>query len=165
MDLLLYILRFVLHLLIVWGIWLLIKPLVERHLRQVGQKVDFRIKHKMSIFGKRVSSVKKRLWLYRHLDNLLYFVHRKYEPGISVMRFMTRTAIVFIAVFLSGLLTLSELPGQLSFNNPFLEGITFNEGRSIQGLGDFHFYGCDFCDDSLFSYEIHLRAEEGAWKL
>lgn len=59
MDLLLYILRFVLHLLIVWGIWLLIKPLIERHLRQVGQKVDFRIKHKMSIFGKRVSSVKK----------------------------------------------------------------------------------------------------------
>lgn len=55
------------------------------------------------------------------------------------MRFMTRTATVFIAVFLSGLLTLSELPGQLSFNNPFLEGITFNEGRSIQGLGDFHF--------------------------
>lgn len=140
MDLLLYILRFVLHLLIVWGIWLLIKPLIERHLRQVGQKVDFRIKHKMSIFGKRVSSVNKRLWLYRHLDNLLYFVHRKYEPGISVMRFVMRTAMVFIAVFLSGLLTLSELPGQLSFNNPFLEGITFNEGLSIQGAWRFPFF-------------------------
>jgi hypothetical protein len=140
MDLLLYILRFVLHLLIVWGMWLLIKPLTERQLRQVGQKVDFRVKHKLSIVGKRVRKVEKRLWLYRHLDNLLYFVHRKYEPGISVMRFVIRTAIVFIAVFLSGLLTLSELPGRLSFNNPFLEGITFNEGQPFQGAWRFSLF-------------------------
>lgn len=59
MDLLFYIFRFVLHLWIVWGLWLLTKLLIERHLRQVVQKFDFRIKHKMSIFGKRVSSVKK----------------------------------------------------------------------------------------------------------
>lgn len=140
MDLLLYIFRFILHLLIVWGMWLLIKPLIERHLWQVSQKVDFRIKHKMSIFGKRVSSVKKRLWLYRHLDNFLYFVHQNYEPGVSVMRFVVRTVIVFIAVFLSGLLTISELPGRLSFNNPFLDGITFNEGQSIQEAWRFPFF-------------------------
>ena len=140
MDLLLYIFRFILHLLIVWGMWLLIKPLIERHLWQVSQKVDFRIKYKMSIFGKRVSSVKKRLWLYRHLDNSLYFVHQNYEPGVSVMRFVGRTVIVFIAVFLSGLLTISELPGRLSFNNPFLDGITFNEGQSIQEAWRFPFF-------------------------
>ncbi len=140
MDLLLYIFRFILHLLIVWGMWLLIKPLIERHLWQVSQKVDFRIKYKMSIFGKRVSSVKKRLWLYRHLDNFLYFVHQNYEPGVSVMRFVGRTVIVFIAVFLSGLLTISELPGRLSFNNPFLDGITFNEGQSIQEAWRFPFF-------------------------
>lgn len=63
MDLLFYIFRFVLHLWIVWGLWLLTKLLIERHLRQVVQKFDFRIKHKMSIFGKRVSSVKKAVAL------------------------------------------------------------------------------------------------------
>lgn len=139
MDLLLYIFRFVLHLWIAWGLWLLTKLLIERHLRQVVQKVDFRIKHKMSIFGKRVSSVKKRLWLYRHLDKLLYFVHRKYEPGISVMRFVMRTAILFIAVFLSGLLTLSELPGRLRFNNPFWRGLLLMRDSRFRGRGDFRF--------------------------
>lgn len=137
MDFILYILRFVVHLWIVYGIWLLIKPLVERHLRHLSQKVDYQIKYRMNLVGKKVSRVRKRLWLYRHLDNLLYFAHPKYEPGISVMRFVTRTAIVFFAVFFSGLLTLSELPGRLSFNNPFLEGITFNEGRPVQGAWRF----------------------------
>lgn len=137
MDLVLYILRFAFHLLVVWGLWLMIKPLIEQHLRDMGQKLDERINRKISGFGTRVNKIKKRLWLYRHLDNLLYFVNQRYEPGISVMRFVLRTSFLFIAVFLSGLLTLSELPGHLSFNNPFLEGIRFKDGEPIQGAWRF----------------------------
>lgn len=127
MDFIFYLIRFALHLLIAWGLWLLVKPLVERHLRQLGQSIDQQMNHRRSIFRKRISKVKKRLWLYRHLDDLLYFAHRRYEPGLSVMRFSIRTIFLFTAVFLSALLTLRELPGRMSFNNPFVEGISFGE--------------------------------------
>ncbi|MBT2292332.1 hypothetical protein J7E73_25025 [Paenibacillus albidus] len=137
LEVLLYLLRFVLHLCVLWGLWLLVHPLIDRHLRQMGQKIDYRINHRLSAFGKRFSIMRKRLWVYRHLDNLLYFVNSKYEPGISVMRFLMRTAIVFLAVFLSGLMTLSELPGRLSFNNPFLEGISFSDGIPMRGAWKF----------------------------
>lgn len=133
MELLFYILRFAFHLLILLGLWLLIKPFIERNLHHLGQKLDFRINRGLRIFGKRVNKVNKGLWLYRHLDSLLYFVHRKYEPGISVLRFLARSGLLFAAVFLSGLLTLTELPGHLSFNNPFMEGMSFNKGLPVGG--------------------------------
>ncbi|OKP79465.1 hypothetical protein A3844_28455 [Paenibacillus helianthi] len=133
MELLFYVLQVAFHLLIAGGLWLLVKPLIERHLRQLGQKIDQRMSLRISLFGKRVSSNKKRRWLYRHLDDLLYFAKRKYEPGISVTRFLIHTLFLFSAVFLSGMLTLSELPGHLSFSNPFLEGISFDERIPVQG--------------------------------
>jgi hypothetical protein len=140
LELLFYLLRFVLHLLIVRGIWLLVKPLVERNLRDFGQKIDFRIHQRMRVFGTRVSRMNKGLWVYRHLDNLLYFAHRKYEPGISVMWFLMRTVFLFTAVFLSGLLTLRELPGHLTFNNPFLDGMSFDKGLPADGTWRFPLY-------------------------
>lgn len=130
-------LRLALHLLIVRGLWLLIKPLIERNLRVFGQKVDIRLNRGIRVFGKKVSKMNKGMWVYRHLDNLLYFAHKKYEPGISVMRFLMRSGIVFIAVFLSGLLTLSELPGRLVFHNPLLEGMTLADGGSTNGAWRF----------------------------
>lgn len=133
MELIFYIIRFALHLLIVLGLWLLTKPLLERHLLVWGQKIDFRMKLRKSIVGKRVSMIKKRMPLYRHLDDLLYFAHRSYEPGISVMRFAMRTGFLFLAVFLSSLLTLKELPGHMSFNNPFLEGVSFGGREAVKG--------------------------------
>jgi len=137
LEFLFYMLRFALHLLIVRGLWLLVKPLVERNLRHYGQKVDLRFKLGMRVFGKKVNKNHKGLWAYRHLDNLLYFSHRKYEPGISVIRFLLRTGILGAAVFLSGLLTISELPGHLTFHNPFLEGMNLNEGASTGGAWRF----------------------------
>ncbi|WP_036668365.1 hypothetical protein [Paenibacillus sp. HW567] len=137
MELLFYMLRVAFHLLIAGGLWLLVKPLIERHLRQLGQKIDLGMSLRISLFGKKVSSNKKRRWLYRHLDDLLYFVHRKYEPGISVMRFSIRTLFLFSAIFISGLLTLRELPGHLSFSNPFLEGISFDDRLPVQGAWRF----------------------------
>ncbi|OBZ11544.1 hypothetical protein A8L34_14390 [Bacillus sp. FJAT-27264] len=137
MNLLQYLLRFALHVLVVWALWLMIKPLVEQHLRQFGEKLDQKLHRKASMFGQKVSRFRKSLWIYRHLDHLLYFAQRKYEPGISVMRFMFGSGIVFTAVFLSGLLTLSELPGRLSFANPFMEGVTFKHGLPIQGAWRF----------------------------
>ncbi|WP_379155027.1 hypothetical protein [Paenibacillus sp. sgz5001063] len=133
MELLLYVLQVAFHLLIAGGLWLLVKPLIERHLRQFGQKIDQHMSLRISLFGKKVSTNKKRRWLYRHLDDLLYFSKRKYEPGISVTRFAIRTLFLFSAVSLSGLLTLTELPGHLSLNNPFLEGISFDDRIPVQG--------------------------------
>lgn len=131
MELLFYIIQFVLHLLVAGGLWLLVKPLIERHLWQWGQKLDLRMNLKMSLFGQKVSSTKRKMWLYRHLDNLLYFAHKRYEPGISVLRFVTRSGMLFLGVFLSSLLTLKELPGQMSFSNPFLEGMVLNDGAPV----------------------------------
>lgn len=133
MELFTYVVQFALHLLIAVGLWLMVKPLVERHLRQLGQKMDYRMGLRISLFGKRVNATQKRMWLYRHLDNLLYFVKRKYEPGNSVLRYVLLTGFLFIGVFLSGLLTLQELPGQLTFKNPFLEGISINDRIPVQG--------------------------------
>ncbi|WP_379132502.1 hypothetical protein [Paenibacillus sp. sgz500958] len=130
MELMLYITRFALHLLIIGGLWMLVQPLIERGLRHFGQKLDFRFNRGMRVFGNKVSNVNNGSWLYRHLDNLLYFVHRKYEPGISVMQFTLRTLILFAAIFLSGMLTLRELPGHLAFHNPFLEGVNLNESSA-----------------------------------
>lgn len=127
MELLFYIIQFVLHLLVAGGLWLLVKPLIERHLWQWGQKLDLR----MSLFGHKVSSAKRKMWLYRHLDDLLYFAHKRYEPGISVLRFVARSGMLFLGVFLSSLLTLKELPGQMSFSNPFLEGMVLNDGAPV----------------------------------
>ncbi|WNS41023.1 hypothetical protein [Paenibacillus sp. MMS20-IR301] len=133
MGLLYYCFQFAAHLLVACGLWLLVKPLTHRHLRQWGQKLDFKMNLRISLFGKKVSTVNKKMWLYRHLDDLLYFAHRKYEPGISVMRFVSRSGLLFAAVFISGLLTLRELPGHMSFSNPFLEGISLNEGTPVRG--------------------------------
>ncbi|WP_150265725.1 hypothetical protein [Paenibacillus tepidiphilus] len=133
MALLLSLLRFVFHLIVVLGLWLLIKPLIERQLQQFGRKVDFRLSAGRSRVGQRVSGLQNRKGLSRHLDDLLYFADRKYEPGISMLRFAMRTVFVFAAVFLSALLTLKELPGQMSFHNPFLEGMAFNEGGPVKG--------------------------------
>jgi hypothetical protein len=49
------------------------------------------------------------------------------------MRFVMRTGFLFLAVFLSCLLTLKELPGHMSFNNPFLEGISFGGQDQVKG--------------------------------
>ncbi|UQZ35230.1 hypothetical protein C2I18_17920 [Paenibacillus sp. PK3_47] len=133
MELVFYIIRLGLHLLVVLGLWLMTKPLIETHLRHLGQKIDFRMKLRKSIVGQRVSRIQKKMWLYRHLDDLLYFAQRNYEPGISVMRFAMRSGFLLLAVFLSSLLTLKELPGQLSFENPFLEGISFSGRENVEG--------------------------------
>ncbi|KUP25290.1 hypothetical protein [Paenibacillus sp. DMB5] len=132
MELVFYIIRFALHLLVVFGLSLMVRPLIERHLRQLGQKVDMQMNLRRSLLRKKVSRADRRIWLYRHLDDLLYFAHRKYEPGISVMRFSLQTAFLFAAVFVSTMLTLRELPGHMSFSNPFLDGISFGERMPIE---------------------------------
>lgn len=132
MELLLFIIRFILHLLVAGGLWLLVRPLIERHLQQWGQKLEAHRNLRRSRFGQKVSTVRQTMWLYRHLDHLLYIAAKRYEPGISVLRFASRSGMLFLGVFLSSLLTLKELPGQLNFSNPFLEGMVLNDGAPVQ---------------------------------
>ncbi|WP_151732983.1 hypothetical protein [Paenibacillus tengchongensis] len=132
MEIILSLVRFLFHLLVGLGLWLLVKPLIEGHLQQFGRKMDFRMRLRKNRMGQRVSRLQAK-GLSRHLDDLLYFADRKYEPGISMLRFVMRTGFVFAAVFLSALLTLKELPGHLSFHNPFLEGMAFDGGGPVKG--------------------------------
>ncbi|AKG33684.1 hypothetical protein [Paenibacillus durus] len=127
-----YLLRFVLHLLIVWGIWLLIRPLTEQGIRYFSAPITHLLLRRRKLLGQKAGGLPKKLPFYGHLDNLLYFTKRNYEPGITVLRFMLQSGILAAAVFLSGLLTLRELPGHLAFHNPFLEGVSFDSGRPLQ---------------------------------
>ncbi|MFD1775748.1 hypothetical protein [Paenibacillus rhizophilus] len=124
-----YLLRFVLHLLIVWGIWLLVKPLTEQGIRHFAAKINYLFISRRKILGRKAGGIPRYVPFYNHLDNLLYIAKRNYEPGTTVLRFMVQSGLLAAAVFLSGLLTLRELPGHLDFHNPFLEGVSFDSGR------------------------------------
>ncbi|SET95127.1 hypothetical protein [Paenibacillus sp. NFR01] len=133
MQLFMFLIRFAFHLLVVWGMWLIVQPLLERHLRQLGQKLDHRMNRRLQRFERRAVSGRTRSWIYRHVDRLLYFAQRKYEPGISVLRFFLRTFLTAVGVYGSAWLTLKELPGHLSFSNPFLEGAALQGSSGAAG--------------------------------
>ncbi|WP_036721580.1 hypothetical protein, partial [Paenibacillus forsythiae] len=80
-----YLLRFALHLLIVWGIWLLIKPLAEQGIRHFTARMNHLLLRRRRFLGQKAGGLPKNLPFYRHLDNLLYIAKRNYEPGVTVL--------------------------------------------------------------------------------
>lgn len=127
-----YLMRFALHLLIVWGICLLVKPLMEQGVRHFAAQVNGHFIRRKKVLRLKAGGIPRYVPFYSHLDNLLYIARRNYEPGTTVLRFMVQSGLLAAAVFLSGLLTLRELPGHLAFHNPFLEGVSFDSGRPLR---------------------------------
>lgn len=137
MELVVIMLPFLMHLLVVWGVWLLIRLLVLRHLHQLGQRIDYLFRRRITAFAHKSQRRDKGWGLYRHLDDLLYFARKKYEPGTGVIRFTLGSLLLFAAVFLSAWLTIGELPGHMRFDNPFLAGADLEQGVPLEGAWRF----------------------------
>lgn len=113
MNVLLTLLRFGLHLCIIWGICRLVLLLLERPLRRWGDGLYVLLIRQKGMWSGRLTGSEKRYALYRHLDHLLYFANDAYRPGGSVMRFVCYSFLAAAAVGGSAWLTLRGLPSML----------------------------------------------------
>lgn len=111
------VIRLFLQLIILFGIWRLIKPIIERGNSQARRKRDIR----KNIKQRRAGALKIRNGIYRHLDDLLYLVQKGYTPGASVPRFFILTLFYFAGMFLLSFLLIRSLPSLINLNNPFLQ--------------------------------------------
>jgi hypothetical protein len=108
----LVVLKWVLYLLALGGLWGLISPLLRPQLRRTRERVRLLTK-----LGKeRLTSSR----MFHHLDQMLYLVQKKYEPGVSVYRFFSFSGFWFAATFFTAFFFTSQLPMTLATSNPFL---------------------------------------------
>lgn len=117
----------ILHLCYAAGLWLVVYPLIENYISSIGRKLDYRMNIRFRMLGEKLSKQKNRIWLYRHIDDLLYLTKKNYEPGTSVFRFFIQVSVVFVIVFIVVMLTLGDIIGRLTFGDPFGEGIYVQE--------------------------------------
>lgn len=75
-----------------------------------------------------------------HLDKMLYLVSRRYEPIVSVHRFLWTTLIVCVTSFFSLFVLTSEIPLTLATSNPF--GSVQTRGNIRLGIGFSAFASC-----------------------
>ncbi|MVP02128.1 hypothetical protein [Paenibacillus lutrae] len=120
-----FIIRSALHMIVLYGLWLLISPVIEPAIRQTGKAFDNQVRLRMRKIEIQATRRKKSRF-YQHIDDLLYIVKRDYEPGISFIKFVVQTLIVFISIFGVSLLSIGEVPNKVTFNNPFQGGVTID---------------------------------------
>lgn len=112
-----YAIRLFFHFLVVLGIWKLVKPLIDEQLRYIAKKREYRKNAKH--FNE--ASKRNKRFIYRHLDNLLYLTQDKYEPFVSVTKFILQSGFLLVGIFIITLLTMQELPSLFS-SDPFFDG-------------------------------------------
>lgn len=133
-SLVVYLIRILFHLVIMLGVWQVIQPTIEELINRSSQKNEFHkeINEKLlQAKTKKKTSRKKSstISISNHLEKLLYLVKNDYKPKVSIIRFYTQTLFFFLAAFFVTAVTMKELPNHLTFNNPFAEGIQFdNDG-------------------------------------
>lgn len=117
-----FLVRVLFHMLIVYGMWLMITPILDNYYLALNKRIDYRRTAKSKLVGKRreKTSRKHSFLLNRHLDNMLYLTKNNYQPDASVRRFYLSTCFVFISVLLIVLMTIRELPVQLSDGDSLL---------------------------------------------
>ncbi|WP_150274229.1 hypothetical protein [Paenibacillus tepidiphilus] len=115
-----FIARIILHLFMLLGLWIIIETLFQGDLKATGSNMNYRITAKLRNAGNSSNRAQKRMWIYRHLDNLLYLSSKKYEPGVSVFRFLFSMLFVFVGVMLTGYATFNEMPKQHSINGSLI---------------------------------------------
>jgi hypothetical protein len=125
-----YLIRFLLHAIIFVAIWLMIQPVLNGYFMRLGKQFDYRLRLKVKMLGNRITKLRKSFWLYKHIDSMLYLANDKYEPGISVMRFFILTGFLFLSMFIIGMLTIADIPNQISFSNPFQQGVSVSKTES-----------------------------------
>lgn len=94
------------------GLWGLMSPLLRPQLRRTRERIRL-----LSRLGKeRLTSSR----IFHRLDQMLYLVQKKYEPGISVYRFFSFSGFLFAATLFTVFFFTSQLPVTLATSNPFL---------------------------------------------
>lgn len=122
-----YLIRILFHLVIMLGIWQLIQPMIDQLIRKSSDKNEYRkeMNQKLLLSKSGSKSKKQRKSIITtHIDDLLYLVQKKYEPRVSVIRFYVQMVFVFTAVYFVTSITMTELPNHLTFDNPFMGGIS-----------------------------------------
>jgi hypothetical protein len=138
-----FVLRFLLHLVILYGLWLLARPLIEPLIKQAGREMDYRARLRMSVIRTKAATRSKKMWIYTHIDNLLYLAKNNYEPGISVLRFSVWSGILFVSVFFTSFMMIGEMPNKITFNNPFQGGVSIeNSAHEINWALPFLLSSC-----------------------
>lgn len=108
----LVVLKWLLYLLALGGLWGLMTPLLRPQLRRTRERIRL-----LSKLGKeRLTSSR----LFHGLDQMLYLVQKKYEPGVSVYRFFSFSGFQFAATLFTVFFFTSQLPMTLASSNPFL---------------------------------------------
>src|SRR5690606_24734767 len=118
-----YFIRAIFHMVFFAGIIMLVWPIIDPFVKRVGKKIDYRYQSKIEILGNRLNQKKHRTQFYQHIDSLFYLVKKDYQPGLSFIRFVMFSFMVFIVTFLALIFTIGDLPNQITFGNPFSEGI------------------------------------------
>ncbi|ETT61292.1 hypothetical protein BSK66_27700 [Paenibacillus odorifer] len=111
------VIRLIFQLIVVFGIWRMIKPIVDRQISLSDSKRDLR----KNLKKQRDRTLKIRKGIYKHLDDLLYLVQKGYEPGASVTKFLIRSIFMFIGIFLLSFLLLRGLPALTNSDISFLQ--------------------------------------------
>lgn len=111
------VIRLIFQLIVLFGIWQIIKPIVYQQINLSESKRDLR----KNLKKRRERTLKIRKGIYKHLDDLLYLVQKGYAPGASVTRFLIRSVFMFVAMFLLSYLLLRGVPSLINPDNPFLQ--------------------------------------------
>lgn len=114
-----FVIRFALHLVVVYGCWLLLKPLLNEWLVRKSKDAAFILSLKLKNIGTRLVKKRSKSTLYKHFDTLLYLVRKDYEPGVTVFKFITLLIFLFISTFIVSFVLIGEVPSQITFENPF----------------------------------------------
>lgn len=148
-----YLVRVLLHMVFITGVIMLIWPVIDPMLKGISKNMDYRIQMKVEALGSRLMVRKKTFRLFRHLESLLYLVRKNYQPGLSLIQFLSISLLVFIVALISLLLTIGDMPNRITFGNPFTEGIDVGQVGSTLNW-QFPFLGATLF--MLIPY-IHLR--------
>lgn len=95
------------------GLAWIVMLLAEHQFQKRTQRFRHRFQHQIERI-----QILKRLWLFRHIDGMLYLTSKKYQPGVSAVRFILRCVYLIVIVFVS-LLIIKEFP-RITYENPFM---------------------------------------------
>lgn len=127
-----FLIRFGLHLLILYALWLIISALLDKHLKKSKKHLDFKYQSRLRSIGEHVTRYNRAFGFIDHLDRLLFLTSKNYESGVTVSKYLIQSIFVSAAVFAGSALTLGNLPNMLSTSNPFDIPTTINDSYTIQ---------------------------------
>lgn len=125
------------HIFVVLGIWKTIEPLMEPVVREIHKSASSKRRgNKANRKKKSVNWV--QLNLLEHLDQYLLIVDKRYEPGVSLYRFIGLTITLFISLLLLLNITFANIPNKFESNELF--GIEIKKDKTVDTEEEKGFY-------------------------